>query len=441
MDITSNFIDIVDRYLELSNVYNQRMRGILKGGELIEEVSDRYTRLLTLLENVNIDSDPIKFETISPSEVKGRTMAPTPDLLNQTKRQQKIVLKRIENKSNILLPRNLNKLRKVLNLPPQNYLGLFSTASYAWDILTELASLMVLPDSKTLAARDMIHMHAVELQIHLAKIIAQVKLTSPSMQISLKGNFTIGELSKMNEENVLVEKLIESTVPNDSYELFVELLSLMPLIKPNLLIALFPQKDDIMNYLRRVNISYPENFEEHEIKKAQEICDTMIVFGLTAAFSAWCQVIIQQNEEQNALRKSILFCTRILLDEKRWKICRDFSNAAFLILGLLDDSIDDKYFQGNAMIKVNLFFSRIKCNEHIEDEIRAWETKDLHPRYEFLKKILLNEFDKAKEIAEKLLIKNKNGSSELCIHEIKEWPILEAFRKTEQGKQIIAQYE
>lgn len=442
MDISSNFIDIVDRYLELSNVYHQRIQGILKGSEILEEVSDRYTRLLTLLEKVNIDSDPINFETLEPTEAKGRTMVPTSDLLNQTQRQQKIVLDRLENNTPIeLLPRNLQKLRKVLNLPSKSYLGHFPTVSYAWDILTELSSLTVLPDSKTLAARDMIYMHAIELQIHLAKIITQVKLTSPKMQISLKGNFSISELRRLNDSNLLIEKLIELTVPYDSDKLFEELISFIPRINSSKINDIFPHKDTVIKYLRLVNVSFPENLDQHKIEKAQEICETLVIFGLTAAYTAWCQVALQHKDEQSALRKSILFCTRILLDEKRWKVCRDFSSAALLLLNILDEDIKDSYFQGNAMIQANLFFSRIKCNEHIEEDIRAWETKDIHPRYDFIKKILLKDFDQAKVLAEKLLSKKKDGSSDLCIHEVKEWPILEDFRKTEHGKLIIKQYE
>ena len=45
-----------------------------------------------------------------------------------------------------------------------------NSPTYAWDILTELASLSVCPDAKTLEARDMVHMHAVELQLHLARV-------------------------------------------------------------------------------------------------------------------------------------------------------------------------------------------------------------------------------------------------------------------------------
>jgi len=440
MDITSNFIEIVDRYLELSNVYHQKILDSSDEMKKLEDVSHRYQRLLASLQNVNVDEKPINITICQPSDAKGRVMVPTQEFVQQTELQQKIVLDRLENIPYYTpTPRNFPKLLKLLKLTPEQYLGSFPTVNYAWDFLAQMASLTVLPDNKTLYARDIIHMHAVELQIHMVKIITQLKLASSTSQINLaRGNLSVSDI-RNNESSIdtLVAKLIELTVPNDSDKLFDEFMSLIPDMPVNV----FCEKEDVLDYLRQTNKSLHENFAKYDIANVQVICEKLVVFGLTALYTAWCQVATRKSSDPGTLRRSITLCTRILLDEKRWKVCRDFSNACLLLLKKLDktNGLEQHY----PMLTLNFYFSSIKCGtkaeiERIQEQIRQFDTTmlGLDSRYEFLKKILLREFDAAKTLLEPLL-ENKQFS----VQEVREWPMLEDFRKSHQGEETLKSHE
>lgn len=439
MPVPSNFVDIIDRYLEVSNVYHQRMLAISREGDETTQVTDRFNRLLKLLEEVNIDIAKSNVIIMQEADAKGRIVFPTSQFLEQTNRYQNTVLKRLETKSaEIPTPRNLDKLREVLRLPAKQFLGYFTTVGYAWDILTELASLTVLPNSESLAARDMIHMHAIELQLHLARVIAQVRLSSPEHQVKLNGMFAVKELRSLQSANQLVDKLIEFAVPRDPGELMAEL---KPLVSAVQAIGTILEADQaqVLSCLQQETRAFPDTLKEsHSLKEARKICDILVIYGLNAAYAAWYPIALRYADEEGSFRKNTLFCTRILLDEGRWEVCRAVAKMALVISGELKLASADRELQGSSMIQTNLFFSRLKCGEDIEDELRAWDTSSIHPRYNFLKYILLNDFDNAAKLAKQLLQRDKTtGWAELCLNEINEWPILAAFRESPQGKEVI----
>jgi hypothetical protein len=281
-------------------------------------------------------------------------------------------------------------------------------------------------------------MHTVELQIHLAKVITQVRLSTPDYRVKLNGSFSVEELRSFQDSDHLVEKLIEFAVPRDSDKLMEELKPLVS--EPTKIGSIIGEEQQlqVLSYLKQEDRVFPNTLKKsYSLKDAQVMCDNLVIFGLNAAYIAWYTLARLQAVEEGSLRKNILFCTRILLDEGRWKVCRAVGNAALIISEALE-KLPDRELQGTAMIKTNLFFSRIKCGEKIDDEIRAWNTSEFHPRYSFLQQILLKDFNQAAKLATSLLQKNdKNSSGELCIKEIHEWPILEDFRNSPQGKAVI----
>lgn len=440
----SGFLYIIDRYLEVSNVYHQRMsRGLMVETER-SNLSDRVDRLLALVEGADPKRPTTPLKEISPGLAIGRTVAPTPEFLRDTKRAQEEVLSRLDSKGIGPIPRNLKALIDVLRLEPIKFLGSFPTPSYAWDILTQLASISMCPDARTLAARDMIHMHCLELQLHLVKVIAQARLSSPNDEVSLSGSFAVEQLRQLANEGTLVDRLIEFAVPRDPAKLLAELMMLLDTSPDSARNWLDTQQQEVLSHLLQEMRAFPDFLEEGDaLVGATALCDALVVYGLVAAYAVWYPFARDNRDERGAFRTSILFCTRILLDESRWTVCRDFASVALATVRALNKACaEGNEHQGTGMITANAFFARRMCGEsgdNLRSEILDWDTQNLHKRYQFLQKILLDDFGSAARLAEELLRVNaQTGRPDLCVSELMEWPILGEFRKSDQGKKVIA---
>ncbi|MEW8290780.1 MAG: hypothetical protein AB2672_09610 [Candidatus Thiodiazotropha endolucinida] len=366
-------------------------------------MADRIDKLLGLVEGVSPTQPKTPLKEIPAESCKGQTVAPTTEFLKDTKRYQEDVLRRLESRSiAVPMPRNLNKLKAVLRLDAREFLGSFPTPTYAWDVLTELASLSVCPDVKTLEARDMIHMHAVELQLHLARVIAQVRSLSSKNEVPVEGSFNVEQLRRLADEGTLVDKLIEFAVPRDPTRLLEELEPLVgsPEAASEWLEA---NQQRVLSRLQQEIRAFPDTLEESEtLGGAVELCDTLVLYGLIAAYAAWYSCALERREEMGSFRTSILFCTRILLDEERWSVCRDFARIALdAVQALNRECAGTNEQQGTGMITANLFFARRMCGEKLEDigyEISSWNMDGLHPKYHFLQAILLEDFTCAENI-------------------------------------------
>lgn len=434
MEGQSRFIYIIDRYLEVSNVYHQRM---LSGADTLD-AEDRADHLLALIEAVDPRSSPDPLSTAPDDATQGQFVAATSDFLEDTKASQQYVLKRLRGERSALSPHNRTKLETVLQLPAKEFLASFPTVGYAWDILTELASLSVLPLSEALAARDMIHMHAVELQLHLVRVIAQERLACDS-EVALQGSLSVEELECLQRDERLVEKLVEFAVPKDPPALLASLDALVagPAMLKETLGALRPQA---LSRLQQERRSFPDTLAENlTLDEARAVCDSLVVFGLVAGYAAWYAVALDDSAERRALRKNILFCTRILLDVKRWGTCIQVAQVALEILKSLHERChDDPQLKGSSMITANLLFARAMSGQDIEEDVREWDTSAVHARYEFLKQVLLGDFDKAASLLTGLMkVDPQTNRPNMSIQEVKEWPILESFRNSPQGRKTV----
>ena len=127
----------------------------------------------------------------------------------------------------------------------------------------------------------------------------------------------------------------------------------------------------------------------------------------------------------------------------RTRCCSDFASVALATVRALNKACaEGNEHQGTGMITANAFFARRMCGEsgdNLRSEILDWDTQNLHKRYQFLQKILLDDFGSAARLAEELLRVNaQTGRPDLCVSELMEWPILGEFRKSDQGKKVIA---
>ena len=259
-------------------------------------------------------------------------------------------------------------------------------------------------------------------------------------------SLTVDQLRKLENAGQLTEELVESSVPRDPVRLFEELSSFIK-HPADASKWLEKNKDFTLNRLIKQNQFFLDALEEiRSPKDAIKICNPLVLYGLVSTYAAWFSCALERPEEKGYFRTNILFCTRILLDEKRWQICKDFAKIALGAMKELNDLDGNKTPEkGTGMLTANLFFSRLKCGESLEDlkeEIKDWDVEKLHRRYHFLKAILLEDFDLAGTLSFELLnTREKTGVPNMCIQEFREWPILEKFRSSEQGKKLLDSIE
>jgi len=440
MPEVSRLIYIIDRFLEVSNVYHQILQRRINDPET---TSERITKLIDLLESVDISGSGRKpLIQQGKMDPKGQSVVSTEEVLEQTSDYQTLVLSRLKNSENGILPRSTNKLKKVLSLRPEQFLGSFRTISYAWDILTELASVSVIPKADNLAARDMIHMHTVELKQHLIRLIAECKIINKEDYLEIKGKFGINELELLQNQGELVSKLAEFSVPQEANDIINQLN--MYTNKTCYIYKIMKEYEyKIISYLdKRDHIFIDPVTAPISLEEADNICNEMVIYGLISSYNIWFGFAEFEKRLRGPLQKSILFCTRILLDEKRFFVCKTMAKVAFEIVKNLNtlNGNNDIYY-GTHMIRANLLFAKRECGEQIDSEVRGWDTSNIHDRYKFLQLILLREYSSASTIGEKLLTTvEETGRTNLCIEEFYEWPILEEFRNSEEGSLLLEKH-
>lgn len=441
MSEPSRFVYIVDRYLEVSNVYHQRMKSDAALKAETSNFEERVQRLLAQVEGAATQKT-VAVQMIEHGQEKGQIVAPTKSFLENLAKRQNDVFHRLNKMPAASpVPRNFQQLRSLLKLKPQEFLGSFPTPSYASDILSELASLSVCPDVTILAARDMIHMHCVELQLHLVRIIAQVRLSATEGDVPVSFSFPVDQLRKMTEEGTIVEKLIEFAVPREPDPLFTELRKIVT--EPTAAVEFFEANESGVHHrLLQETRAFPDTLEILSTAEGSiRVCEELVLFGLVATYAAWFSNSQDNEGEMGSFRTNILFCTRILLDEGRWWLCREFAKFARDAILELNSLTHSDAKQGTGMINANLFFSRRMAGEELDTlraEISEWDITGLHARYQFLRHILLEQFDDALKIAKNLVKPSKETEvPDLSKEELCEWPILADFRSSKPGSILL----
>lgn len=438
MEKTENvmrFINVIDRYSEVSYVYSQR----IKEGKIEKDkaTADRLQRLIKLLEMADIQEDGRSLKPIKQEDIKGQNVIASEEVFEQTRCYQKVIKERLNSETyNELNAHNQKLLQKLINMEPEKCLASFKTVSYAWDILTEFASLSLLPSSDKLAATDMIHMHIIELRQHLFKVMAHAKMLSPDSELELRGHYTVNQLNEWEEKGKLVESIVTESMHINVERLIEEIHSYTD-DYPSMFSIVGSREKDIIYRLKQESRGYPDILEEDiDMRKAENICDTLVLYGLGVGYIVWLSFAERDEVSYQILFKHCLFCTRTLLEEERWRICKGIAKLGLEIAEKHNEQ-KSKTLIHTYMIQANLFYARKKLKENIQQELEAWDLSDAHERYKFLLLILMDgDQNEVMEKAKKLLDKDADGNSNMSFREFEEWPILESFRKSDNWSEF-----
>lgn len=432
MEKTENvmrFINVIDRYSEVSYVYSQR----IKEGKIEKDkkAADRLQRLIKLLETADIQENGRSLKPIKQEDIKGQNVIASEEVFEQTRCYQKVIKERLDSEAyNGLNARNQKTLKKLIEMEPEKCLASFKTVSYAWDILTEFASLSLLPSSDKLAATDMIHMHIIELRQHLFKVMAHAKMLSPDSELELRGHYTVNQLNEWDEKGKLVESIVTEAMHINVERLIEEIHSYTNDFNEMFNIVA-SREEEVIFRLQQESKGYPDILEEDiDMRKAESICDTLVLYGLGIGYIVWLSFAEQDEVSYQILFKHCLFCTRTLLEEERWRICKGIAELGLKIAERHNKQKNITLIH-TYMIQANLFYARKKLREKIEDDVKAWDLTNAHERYMFLRLILLDKQENMLEEAKKLLDKDTNGNSNMSFREFEEWPILDSFRQSE----------
>lgn len=434
---TEKYIDILDRYLEVAFVYHEKMGAHKKGN-----IEDRIDRVVNSLEELK----PTNGQTVNIiPDSQGQNIAPDEMLINLTKIYQAIIVKRLQKPGYAIQPRNTGTIKELMEESPEVFLGAFNSTSSAWDALNEAASICFLPDLTLLEYRDLICMHSLELRQHLSRILAQEMIRKPSSILPLQGEISVEKLQHVSKAEDIIRIIVSRPAfwSNDFRRLTdqvkehfsQEAKKLFEKIELDKIeTAIFPFMDENLDFSKIKNENAP-----------MTICQKMVVYGINMAYLAWISAcdIIKQKEDTELLARHMLFATRMLLDERYWLVCTYVANLAYqyrLEINIIRNSkntLDKSY-----MLFANKLFAEKmagkKNNDQVKEEAQAWDVNNAHSRYLFLKYILLEDYKTAKHEGEKLLeIDDFNHQMNITSKELKTWPILEAFRSTEEGKALI----
>lgn len=431
------FIDILDRYLEVSFVYHERMNAMKS-----DDVNDRVKRVVEDLEKIA----PVDGNTIHPvTEGKGQNIAPDDMLFKLTKIYQGIISTRLKQGGySAFEPHNKSNILRLMEKSSEEYLGMFGSTSYAWDILNETASLCFLPKLIQLEQRDLLCMHSLELRQHLNRVHAQELVINPDSVLSLQGEFSIGKLQKINKAEDLVRMIVSQPIywNNDFSKLATQVKSFFTEKAKKLYseVGLNEIEEKIVPYMDE-NLDFSKVRNEKVVK---DTCQSMVVYGLCVSYLAWISAceILKDKTDTELLAKHMLFTTRTLLDERCWFTCQYVADLACRYREILNaeykiPDIKDKTY----MLFANKVFAekmaRTKADAEIKKEVNAWDVNRAHSRYVFLKYILLEDYATAKTEGEKLLQLDDNNQINITSKELLAWPILESFRATSEGEQLI----
>jgi hypothetical protein len=440
-DYAGAFIEILSRYIGVSHVYFEKTKTAKASfNDQSTRNSCRQGRLFNFFEGLSIpETRAANIVLINEEDSAGQNLVPTEENLVQIKKYQEIVKGFLaKNPFSDTELRNKNKIVKLLEADPKTFLSSFSSVTYAWDVLVELSCLSFLPLTEKLTSRDLIYMHSIELIQHIARLYIRMTRMNPNKEINLSGRFTVDELEQLHKKGLLVEIIIGSSnqksVREQINELYYfseeeeEIKKIINSLIDKILPSLIQVEDGFTDMLK----------EDISMIDAERICNDIVSFGIAIGYSTWFSIAKNDKTQREMLMKHYLFCTRYLLEERRWEICKNVSNLCRQMIYSINALYGDENIHNKAyMVEANNFFARKKLGETISDEIKAWDISKVHKRYEFIQRILLDLIDdETVSLAKKLLMPEKTGRPNMSIHEFTKWPILEAFRNSGHWKEF-----
>lgn len=400
---------LLDRYLEISNHYARELRSNL---DAYENTPSRLTVLIDRLEAIQALASYSKHPTqtsVPEEQALGQNIVPTADTMSALRISANEVLKRLAVPPE-LVPHNLRWLQNWLRGDVSAIAAGLPSFTFAWDKLIDLNRLTLVPDTRLLRVRDNVILATMEFERFILALLRLVMLVKKS---------TVGSDSNPSDDNPEV--------------------ALRKLHTP--LIATLDRSFNARIKRAEMLLQNRKGFlEEHSIisKDVQDwgkYTDALALVGLELGFVWWRSFANPSREHRKTIIMSMLVCSKLFLVESLWQNAKEFSGFAIRLTMKMNSDLSMDQNDGIAMLRFNQFWARYKLGESITEEVEEWDISKLHPRYSFMKNVLLRKFDDAIRILETLLPKGNSGKAgNFSIAEAEEWPILEDLRSSQQYK-------
>jgi len=399
---------LIDRYLEVSNHYAREARNYQRE---YDNSPSRLGALIARLEAIELSvSDPIRGADASAAEelALGQNIVRTPDTLAALRNSANEILERLNNTPMEAVPRNFWWLRTWLQRDVAEIAAGFPSFTYAWDKMIDLNRLTLVPDSRFLRVRDNISLATMEFERFVLALRRLARLVEAS-----------GASGAIPDGDSDAEAALKSLCT-----------PLMTLLDPQF----EARAERSLCLLRRRK----DSLEQASIvREAKTDVDTLALVGLELGFTQWLGFTRPSKEHRKTIIMSLLVCSKLFLVEASWPNAKEFSTFAIELTSKMNADLHVEATEGTAMLRFNQLWARYKLGEDITEEVEQWNVSVLHPRYCFLKSVLLRKFEDAVRLLETLLPKRKSGEAgNFSIAEAEEWPILEDLRSSGQYENL-----
>lgn len=392
---------LLDRYLEVSNHYAREIRDHRRE---YENSPSRLSALIGRLEAIEAStSDPNQGVDASGQEeqAQGQNIVRTADTLAALRTSADEILARLDTPMESV-PRNLWWLRRWLRRDATEIAAGLPSFTYAWDKMIDLNRLTLVPDSGFLRVRDNVLMATVEFErfvIALRRLVLLAQGASPTSGMP-------------GDEPVSADDAVRGLVT--------------PLVAN--LDPLFDSRfERVLSLLRR-----KDSLEQSLIvQEASRDADALALTGLELGFTQWLGFASPSKEHRKTIIMSMLVCSKLFLIEGSWQNAKEISKFAIALTTKMNKDLNLDLNEGTAMLRFNQLWARHKLGENIIEEVEQWDLSGLHPRYSFLRSVLLRKFDDAVRLLETLLPRTGEAGN-FSMAEAEEWPILEDLRSSSQ---------
>lgn len=394
---------LLDRYLEVSNHYVRELRDHLKG---YANSPSRLSDLIGRLEAIDASAtDPTRGidATAHEEPAKGQNIVQTADTLAALRISANEILERLDAPME-KVPHNFWWLKKWLQRDVLQIAAGFPSFTYTWDKMIDLNRLTLVPDSRFLRVRDTVSLATMEFERFIQ---------------------ALRRLTLLAETGVPAGTIQDDPVTNPDDVLRNLCTPLMACVDP----GFDARVARVMSLLRRPK----DSLEESIVLEAGGDIDALALVGLELGFTQCFGFVKLSKERRKTIIMSLLVCSKLFLIEASWRNARDMSGFAIALTGKMNVALNLDASEGTAMLRFNQFWARYKLGEEIHEEMDQWNVSSLHPRYSFMKSVLLRKFDDAIRILETLLPRRKSGEAgNFSFAEAEEWPILEDLRSSMQ---------
>lgn len=396
---------LIDRYLEVSNHYARDLRNHLRE---YENSPSRLSALIVRLEAIASVIDPTRGADASAVEelALGQNIVRTQDTLAALRNSADEILERLETAEMESVPRNLLWLKKWLRRDVAEIAAGFPSFTYTWDKMIDLNRLTLVPDSLFLRVRDNVSLATMEFE--------RFVLALKRLALVVEGSGTSATIPD-GDPDAKTEVVLRSLCTSQTAMLdprFEE--------RVKRVLGLLQRGKDS---LEQVSI----------VREASRDVDALALLGLELGFTSWLGFATPSREHRKTIIMSLLYCSKLFLVEASWRNAKEFSAFAILLTTKMNVDLNLQPTEGTAMLRFNQLWAQHKLGENINEEVDQWDVSQLHPRYSFLKFVLLRKFEDAVRLLETLLPKKDSGEAgNFSIAEAEEWPILEDLRSSDQ---------